>query len=116
MKLFGELCKCEITTNDNIRNERLLTRLISFTLFTGCFSFVVFRSYQCFSKFLAQPKSVDISFQFAGKLPFPSITLCPPIANPDYPKPYNITLLKHCGLLSEIETFEGNLLTMFGVS
>ena len=110
MTFISKLYQCHfITTNDNrITKEKLLIKSMSLLLFLGCFIFVSFRSYQCFCKFLLKPKSVDISFDFIGHVSFPSITFCPPMVNPLYPKPYNITVLKDCGLLFDIQTFEGN--------
>ena len=108
---FIKLCPFKIinTYKNSINNERLLIRFVSLVLFFGCFVFVSFRSYQCFCKFLRKPKSVDISFHFTGNLPFPSITFCPPIVNTMNPKPYVMDVLKNCGLLFDISTFEGTL-------
>ena len=108
---ISKLCPLKIiTTNKNsITNEKLLIKFVSLVLFFGCFVFVSFRSYQCFCKFLRKPKSVDISFHFTGNLPFPSLTLCPPIVNTMNPKPYVMDVLKNCGLLFDISTFEGTL-------
>ena len=72
-----------------------LEKVFEFLIFAGCFIFVIFQGEQCITKYLEKPEAVTTSFDFAGKHPFPEITLCPqPMnqlnpPNPNYPKPLN---------------------------
>ena len=45
-------------------------------LFICCFIFVAIRGYRSFKKYLEKQEAVDISFQFIGRLTFPSISFC----------------------------------------
>ena len=45
-------------------------------LFICCFIFVAIRGYRSFKKYLEKQEAVDVSFQFIGRLTFPSISFC----------------------------------------
>ena len=101
-------------------------------LFIICFSFVVFKGYECFQKFFNKPEVVSMSYQFSGKVSFPLITFCPQPENKYQstngkilvkifelilywftkfliaePLPYNKIILKKCGLLQKNYILEG---------
>ena len=78
-------------------------------IFAGCLIFVVIQGSQCIMKFVDKPEAVTTSYDYAGKYPFPEITICSqpfnqnplgafPFPSDLYPKPYNETILKKCGL------------------
>ena len=58
------------------QKETILPMILSLTLFLGCAAFVIHRGYKCFAKYIQEPEAVDISYQFTGDVPFPSITIC----------------------------------------
>ena len=55
----------------------LFRKIITTIFFVGCTCFVVFRAYKCFLKFTSEPQSNRISYQFNGRVTFPSISFCP---------------------------------------
>ena len=54
-----------------------LKYIIQGLIFLGCLTFVTFRGYECFVKYLDKPQSNRISYRFNSKVPFPTITFCP---------------------------------------
>ena len=59
-----------------VETKRKLGIIFKTCLFVACFVFVAIRGYFCNQKYVAEPEAVDISFQFIGRLPFPSISIC----------------------------------------
>ena len=51
--------------------------MMSGGLLLFCTFFVIFKGYQCFSKFHEKPEVISIKYGFTGELSFPVITLCP---------------------------------------
>ena len=49
---------------------------VSSILFIGCTTFVAFRGYSCFDKYLKKPKNSEVSYESSNNHPFPSFTLC----------------------------------------
>ena len=45
-------------------------------IFAGCLIFVIVQGSQCIMKFIEKPEAVTTSYDFAGKYPFPEITIC----------------------------------------
>ena len=78
--------------------------MTSLILFLGCASFVSFRGYDCFQKYLEKPKAIDVAFKSSGSQAtfFPSITFC------SLDKPLKENILKGCNLTSE-EYMEKNI-------
>ena len=90
-----------MTSDLLLSHMKHVEKLFELLMFAGCFVFVIIQGTQCISKWLEMPEIVTTSFDFAGKHPFPEITLCPlPINQLDenYPKPFNENSLEKCGL------------------
>ena len=77
--------------------KTVITRMFSLFLFLGCASFVIYRGYECFVKYLEKPEAIDIAFKSSGSQVafFPLITFC------SYDKPLKENILKGCNLTSE---------------
>ena len=58
-----------------------LKYIIQALIFLGCLTFVIFRGYECFVKYLDKPQSNRISYKFNSKVPFPTIAFCPTKGN-----------------------------------
>ena len=53
-----------------------ILRVLHFILFLACLVFVSHRGYKCVEKYLQFDTTTEMSYQFQGKLPFPTITFC----------------------------------------
>ena len=63
---------------------KIVIGLMKFTIQFVCFTFVAYQTYQCFEKFLSQPKNTEISIKHADEYPYPDVTLCPYQAEDTY--------------------------------
>jgi hypothetical protein len=77
--------------------KKVITRMFSLILFLGCASFVTYRGYECFQKYLEKPEAIDVAFKSSGSqvASFPSITFC------SYKRPLKENILKECNLTLE---------------
>ena len=57
--------------------KRPFFNTISLALTLFCTAFVIYKSTECFTKFLRRPKSNEVSIEHASKNPYPTITICP---------------------------------------
>ena len=71
--------------------------MFSLILFLGCASFVIYRGYECFQKYLENPEAIDVAFKSSSSQIsfFPSITFC------SINKPLKENILKECNLTAE---------------
>ena len=71
--------------------------MVSLILFLGCASFVSYRGYECFQKYLEKPEAIDVAFKSSGSQAafFPLITFC------FWNKPLKENILRECNLTSE---------------
>ena len=76
------------------QSRKTLSKLFSASLFIGCLIFVLIRGYKCSIKYLKKPEGLDMSFEFSGELPFPSMTFCPLGGTGVHPKTYDTKVLK----------------------
>ena len=79
--------------------KKLISTLISVSLFLGCLTAVVIKGYQCTEKYLANPEGVSISYESIDSVPFPSFTFCPVHENmvENYePKPFKREFFDQC--------------------
>ena len=86
-----------------LKADQISIKVFTALLFLSCASFVSFKTFQCFEKFLQYPIGAQISQVSSKEVPFPSITLCPHPQNKmktNYyiPKMYNETFLQTCNL------------------
>ena len=42
----------------------------------ACICFVSWKGLQCFIRFLEEPEGTTVSIEYAGKNPFPALTIC----------------------------------------
>ena len=91
-KKSGKMSK-QINYNGQ-QSRKNLSKLFSASLFIGCLIFVLIRGYKCSMKYLNKPEGLDMSFEFSGALPFPSITFCPLGGTGVHPKTYDTKVLK----------------------
>ena len=70
--------------------------MFSLVLFLGCASFVTYRGYECFQKYLEKPETIDVALKSSRSLVafFPSISFC------SY-GPLKENILKGCNLTSK---------------
>ena len=70
--------------------------MFSLILFLGCASFVIYRGYECFQKYLEKPEAIDVAFKSSSSQIafFPSITFC------SINQPLKENILKECNLTS----------------
>ena len=59
-----------------MKSKQRISSLFKTVLFFVCFVYVAIRGYESFKKYLSKPEVVDISFQYIGRMPFPSISIC----------------------------------------
>ena len=76
----------------NFANINFLSSILSFILFCGCFSYVLWKAHDCINKYLRKPESMDSSYKSIWDIPLPSVTFCAM----ENPTPYNENLLKQC--------------------
>ena len=71
--------------------------MFSLVLFLGCASFVTYRGYECFQKYLEKPEAIDVAFKSSRSQVafFPSISFC------SYERPLKENILKGCDLTSK---------------
>ena len=72
--------------------------MFSLVLFLGCASFVTYRGYLCFQKYLEKPEAIDVAIKSSRSQVafFPSISFC------SYERPLKEkNILKGCNLTSE---------------
>ena len=62
---------------NKMKSKERIVSLFKTGLFFVCFVYVAIRGYESFEKYLSKPEAVDISFQYIGRMPFPSISICP---------------------------------------
>ena len=62
-------------------DQKTLSTSFSTLLFLSCLIFVISRAFKVFQKYFQKIESFNISYDFIGNLPFPSITLCPDAPN-----------------------------------
>ena len=74
--------------------RKIWSKIFSASLFIGCLIFVLIRGYKCSIKYLSKPEGLDMSFEFSGALPFPSMTFCPLGGTGVHPKTYDTKVLK----------------------
>ena len=74
--------------------RKIWSKIFSASLFIGCLIFVLIRGYKCSMKYLNKPEGLDMSFEFSGALPFPSMTFCPVGGTGVHPKTYDAKVLK----------------------
>ena len=74
--------------------RKIWSKIFSASLFFGCLIFVLIRGYKCSIKYLSKPEGLDMSFEFSGALPFPSMTFCPLGGTGFYPKTYDTNVLQ----------------------
>ena len=75
-----------------------LSRIVSAILLLSCSTFVLFKGYECFKKYLDKPEGSKVKYVFAGSLPFPAVTFCPLDIPGFLPKSYNEKVMKSCNL------------------
>ena len=88
-----------------------ISEIFSAILFIACCVFVIQRGIMCFKKFLDDPESSSITYDFSKNYPFPSISFCAIINGKNGPKcraAYDDAKLKKCGL-----SFHGVILDDF---
>ena len=66
----------KIKQKSNFLDKKTISQIISTLLFIGCSLFVAIRGQKCFSKYLEKPQVAPISYEFNGKMNFPSLTIC----------------------------------------
>ena len=71
--------------------------MFSLVLFLGCASFVTYRGYECFQKYLEKPEAIDVAIKSSRSQVafFPSISFC------SYDRPLKENILKGCNLTSK---------------
>jgi hypothetical protein len=76
--------------------KTFITRMFSLVLFLGCASFVTYRGYECFQKYLAKPEAIDVAIKSSRSQVafFPSISFCSF-------QPLKENILKGCNLTSK---------------
>ena len=57
--------------------KRPIFNTLSLAMFLFCTAFVIYKSTECFTKFLKRPQSNEVSIEHASKHPYPTITICP---------------------------------------
>lgn len=50
--------------------------VISSIIIIGCIAFVAWQSCQCIMKFIDNPQGTKLGIEYAGKHPYPAITIC----------------------------------------
>ena len=82
------------------KQETFIVKLFTYLLIFGCLIFVLHRGVQCFKKYLSNPESVNVAYDFTGKHPFPMLTFCL-TANGyacENKTAFDENVLKECGL------------------
>ena len=78
--------------------KSVIKRYTYFAITLACFAFVLWKSVQCFEKYIENPQSTKLSLQHISEIhQFPAITICPYLASNKYDKAH----LKRCGLRYE---------------
>ena len=82
--------------------KHMMRLFFSEILFLGCALYVAFEGYKCFSKYLKEPVSVDIFYDFTGQVLAPSFTLCTQSYNyrfdSRFPDSYDEHVLERCNI------------------
>ena len=56
--------------------KAIIVEAISYIFTLGCFVFVMYQACSCLHKYLAKPKSTDVTIDLASKHAYPAITFC----------------------------------------
>ena len=76
--------------------------ILSFCINTFCFSYVIYQSIQCITKYVDGPQGTKVSLKKSADLLFPSITICGKFGKDNYDVHdyfYNNTFLEDvCGI------------------
>jgi len=63
---------------DRMNTRNLITSALSFAILAFCITVVAWQTWQCFAKYLSQPKATDLSVEKLADQPIlPTITICP---------------------------------------
>ena len=56
--------------------KAIIVEAISYIFTLGCFVFVMYQACSCLHKYLAEPKSTDVTIELASKHAYPTLTFC----------------------------------------
>ena len=82
------------------KKEHLVTQVLSWTVFLGCFSGFCYQGYKCIQQYLDGPQAIQISMKKQTQVEFPSITFCP-LPYFGNSVAFNWTELSSCGIDSK---------------
>ena len=60
----------------NVGLKKSFSFVISSIIIIGCITFVAWQSCQCIMKFIENPQGTKLGIEYAGKHPYPAITVC----------------------------------------
>ena len=60
----------------NVGLKKSCSFVISSIIIIGCITFVAWQSCQCIMKFIESPQGTKLGIEYAGKHPYPAITVC----------------------------------------
>ena len=82
-----------------MNQNKLMFSKASFIVTFSCFVFVLWQSFQCFSKYMKMPKGTALEIVSTADVPFPAITLCGYFRKGRGEiRSYNETNLQQCGI------------------
>ena len=61
---------------EKIGIKKSCSLVISSIIIIGCIAFVAWQSCQCIMKFIDNPQGTKLGIEYAGKHPYPAITIC----------------------------------------